>query len=543
MSMSFELQTEGGLFGGQLIGTVGSRNGIDTYGAVNPKSGKTLPGLFVDAELEEIDGACAAAAAAFPAYAKLEPAKRAAFLRAICRELDEIGGALTERAVQETGLPPARLEGERARTTAQLELFAQYIEEGSWVDARIESALPDRAPVPRPDLRRMLIPLGPVAIFGASNFPLAFSVPGGDTASALAAGCPVVVKAHPAHPGLSEMAGLAIRKAASETGMPDGVFNLLHGRSNDVGEALVRHPAIQAVGFTGSLKGGRALFDLAAKRPQPIPVYAEMGSINPVVLLPGALSGRSDALAGTVATAVTLGVGQFCTNPGLLIGLAGPELEDFAEQLGARLASTPLGPMLYGGICGAYRAGVERLLTSDGVDHVSSPGQQQGGGPNDVSGHLFRTDAPTFLANPALREEVFGPATLLVACADEDELRRVVGALPGSLTATLQTGDGDTDLVSSLLPTLERRAGRVIFNGMPTGVEVGHAMHHGGPYPATTDSRTTSVGSAAILRFVRPVCFQDAPSEALPDELKDGNPRGILRMVGGAFTRGRLTKA
>ncbi|MEX2534768.1 MAG: aldehyde dehydrogenase (NADP(+)) [Trueperaceae bacterium] len=558
--------TEREWFGGQLIGMQRSRDGREEYPAVDSKTGDALPGRFVDATPDEIDAACTGAAGAFAAYAAVAPQRRAAFLRAICRELDAVGPRLTSRGQLETGLPAGRLEGERARTTGQLKLFATLIEEGSWVDARIDPALPERAPLPRPDLRRMLIPLGPVAVFGASNFPLAFSVPGGDTASALAAGCPVVVKAHPAHPGVSELAALAILRAAKETGMPEGVFNLVHGRSNEVGGALVRHPDTQAVGFTGSLRAGRALFDLAAARPQPIPVYAEMGSVNPVVLLPGALAERAADVAKSAAAAVTLGVGQFCTNPGLLIGVNGAELEEFAGEVAAALASTPPATMLYGGICQAFRGGVERLRGHEGVELLESPAAkslsgpidtpadsgQRGpngaptatapNGPNDTPAYLFRADGATFLANQELQEELFGPATLLVACRDEAELREVVGSLAGSLTATLQTGDGDQELVKGLLPLLERRAGRVIFNGMPTGVDVGHAMNHGGPYPATTDSRSTSVGSAAIHRFVRPVSYQEAPAEHLPEELRDENPRGVLRMVDGWYTREGLRR-
>jgi NADP-dependent aldehyde dehydrogenase len=415
-------------------------------------------------------------------------------------------------------------------------MFAALVREGSWVDARIDRARPERTPLPKPDIRRMLVPIGPVAVFGASNFPLAFSVAGGDTASALAAGCPVVVKAHPAHPGTSEVAAHAILAAADASGIDRGVFSLLQSTRNDVARALVQHPHVKAVGFTGSLRAGRALFDAGAARPEPIPVYAEMGSVNPVFILPGAVAERATAIADGLKDSVTLGVGQFCTNPGLTIGIGETRFDDLVSQLEARIRSAPPGPMLTPAIGRAYDAGVMRLSGIDGVTttRASGAGHESPGVPS-----LFVTKADVFLQHHEIGEEVFGPSTVVIRCDSRDELYRVAAQLKGQLTATVHGTPADLEEHAALISLLETRAGRLIINGFPTGVEVCPSMQHGGPYPATTDSRSTSVGTAAINRFARPVAYQGFPQSLLPPELRDDNPRGIWRLVDAELTKDR----
>jgi 2,5-dioxopentanoate dehydrogenase len=503
----------------------------------NPATGELLEGEFFEATVGEIDAAARAADRAFEQFAALAPSRRAELLRAIARELLALGDRLLERAAAETGLPVSRLESERARTVSQALLFAEHIEEGSWVGARIDRALPDRRPQPRPDVRRMLVPMGPVAVFGASNFPLAFSVAGGDTVSALAAGCPVMVKAHPAHPGTSELAASAIRTAARETRMPDGVFAMLYGASPEVGITLVTHPLIRAAGFTGSLAAGRTLFDAAALRPEPIPVYAEMGSSNPVFVLPGALAERGEAIAKGLAASVTLGAGQFCTNPGLTVVVESPAASAFLKSAGDILAAAPAGTAVHAGIKAAYDQGIAEVTRLPGV-RVAARARGEGAHPDtDVHAALLLTDDRTWAQNPRLSEEIYGPATLAVSCASRHELIAFARGLSGHLTATIHGTEKDLSEFGELVSILRRKAGRLVFNGFPTGVEVCHAMHHGGPYPATTHSRETSVGTAAIFRFARPVCYQDFPQAALPEELRDGNPRGIWRLVDGAYTR------
>lgn len=525
------------LTGDHFIGGTASRQGKPSLRAVDPSSGETLDPAYAEATAPEVDAAARAAESAVDRYAALPVEARVAFLRAIARSLLDLGPQLLERAHAETGLPLARLESERGRTVNQIRLFADLVEEGSWVDARIDPALPTRTPQPRPDLRRMLVPLGAVSVFGASNFPLAFSVTGGDTVSALAAGCPVVVKAHPGHPGTSELAARAVIEAAERTQMPGGVFSLLHGGSPEVGRELVTHPLIRAVGFTGSLRGGRALFDAAAARPEPIPVYAEMGSQNPVFVLPGALAERGPAIAQGLAASVTLGVGQFCTSPGLTVFIDSEPAAAFLGDLARLLASAPAGTMVHAGIKSSYCAG---LSAAAAVPGVRWEGRSTAAAPNHCQARaaLLETDAATWLREPGLAEEIFGPATLAVRCRDRVELSAVAHALHGQLTATVQGTAADLIELAGLLGALRRKVGRLIVNGFPTGVEVGHAMHHGGPYPATTDSRSTSVGTAAIQRFARPVCFQDVPDELLPPELRRANPRAIWRLV-----EGRLTQA
>jgi 2,5-dioxopentanoate dehydrogenase len=493
---------------------------------------------FEQASPAHVDRALEAAALAADPYRQLPATARAAFLDRIAEELERVEGLL-EAAHRETALPPERLTGERARTAGQLRMFANLVREGSWVDARIDRAIPDRTPLPKPDIRRMLLPLGPVAVFGASNFPLAFSVAGGDTASALAAGCPVIVKAHPAHPATSELAARAIVAAVTACGMPAGVFSLLQSTRHDIAAALVRHPHTKAVGFTGSLRAGRALFDAAASRPDPIPVYAEMGSVNPVFVLPGALAERSDAIAEGLKNSVTLGVGQFCTNPGLTIGIDDDRFAHFVGRMQDLIGAAPPGTMLYPAIFESYETGIDRLSAIDGTRTVRS---STGAAAADCQARpsVFATGAQTFLRHRELGEEVFGPSTVVVGCASRDEMETVARNLEGQLTATIHGTAADLAEYAALVSILEHKAGRLIVNGFPTGVEVCPSMQHGGPYPATTDSKTTSVGTAAIHRFVRPVAYQNFPQSLLPVELQDANPRGIWRLVDGAMTRDAL---
>lgn len=514
------------LNGHNFIGRTLSAAGAATYTGYAAATGEPLDVSFHGATSDELDQALTLADGASREYHALPATKRAEFLEQIAEELLALGDSWIAQAHLESGLPEARLTGERMRTVNQLRLFASVIREGSWVDARIDRALPDRKPLPRPDLRRMLVPLGPVAVFGASNFPFAFSVAGGDTASALAAGCPVVVKAHPAHPGTSEMAATAVLTAAAALEMPDGVFSMLHGGAAP-SRALVQHPLLKAVGFTGSLAAGRALFEAAAARTAPIPVYAEMGSINPVFILPGALRERGAAIAAGLAQSVILGVGQFCTNPGLVVGLRGDSLAEFTAQAAKAVALVPDGVMLTSGIRQAYLTRRSRLETTAGVE------SEKGGSGASV----FSTSAETFLTTPALAEEVFGPSTLVVACADPAEIEAVARSLEGQLTATVHGTPEDFAAFANLIVVLETKVGRLVFNSFPTGVEVSPAMQHGGPYPATTDSRSTSVGTAALLRFVRPVCWQDSPATLLPSALRDDNPGKLWRLIDSQWTQ------
>ena len=481
----------------------------------------------------EVERACALAWAAFDLYRETGLDERARFLEAVAQGILDLGDTLIERAVAETGLPRGRIEGERARTVGQLRLFAAVVRDGSWLDARVDPAQPGRTPLPRPDLRLRNVPVGPVAVFGASNFPLAFSVAGGDTASALAAGCPVVVKAHPAHPGTSELVGRAVQAAVQRCGLPEGVFSLLFGTGNWLGGALVADPRIKAVGFTGSRGGGwpDALVRIASERPEPIPVYAEMSSINPVVLLPAALIGRAAEIGRGFVASLTMGAGQFCTNPGLVLAMEGPGLDRFVAAARAALGLAPASTMLTPGIFQAYQHGVERLASRSGVETVARG--QLGSGANHGQSALFATDADHFLADETLKEEVFGASSLLVRCRDVQVMRDLLDRQEGQLTVTLWMDDDDLDAARALLRTLERKAGRVLVNGWPTGVEVGHAMVHGGPYPATSDGRSTSVGSLAIRRFLRPVCYQDLPAALLPSVLQDGNPLAVPVMIDG----------
>jgi len=527
------------LHGKSLIAGQLADAGSATFRARNPATGAELEPAFLEATAAEAARAVDAAAEAFAEYGTRPPEERARFLEAIAAEIEALGDTLIERTTAETGLPAARIAGERSRTCGQLRLFAELVREGSWVDARIDTALPDRQPAPRPDIRRMLKPIGPVVVFGASNFPLAFSTAGGDTASALAAGCPVVVKAHPAHPGCGELVAGAIARAAAGSGLPSGVFSFVHGGAA-IGVALVRHPATAAVGFTGSHAAGRALFDAANSRQKPIPVFAEMSSVNPVFVLPRALAERGDAVAQGLLGSFTLGVGQFCTKPGLVFALRGPAMDAFVDKLAGAVRQAASGTMLTTGIRAAFERTRADLTAVDGVRVVAGSTEASAAGATSASPSVAATSAARFLAEPSLANEVFGPFVLVIGCADADEMVACANALDGQLTATLHGTETDLAAAGKLLEAAESRAGRVIVNGFPTGVEVSPAMHHGGPYPATTDVRFTSVGTAAILRFARPVCYQGFPDALLPAELKNANPRNLLRTVNGAPTRERL---
>lgn len=503
------------------------------FRSVVAATGEPVGAPFPEHGPAEVAAACSAAAAAFDTYRATSREARARFLETIADEIVALGDQLVEAAMDESGLPRMRLEGERGRTTGQLRLFAEVVRRGAWQQLRIDPALPDRQPLPRPDLRLRMIPVGPVAVFGASNFPLAFSTAGGDTASALAAGCPVVVKGHPAHPRTGGLVAAAIARAVAACGLPPGVFSHLVGRSHDLGSALVQDPRIAAVGFTGSRAGGLALARLAQQRPVPIPVYAEMSSINPVLLLPAALAARGADLGMAFVGSLTMGAGQFCTNPGLVLAIEGSGLEEFLTAAGDAVRGAAAQTMLTGAIHQAYVGAVSAL---GGLTGVTSVATGVSGTPEQGRAALFRTTAAAFLGEPAMGQEVFGAASLVVACRSPDELLDVVAALEGQLTATLHMDAADEPLAGQLLPILETKVGRILANGWPTGVEVSHAMVHGGPFPATTDPRTTSVGSLAIDRFLRPVSYQNLAPELLPPELRDdARNDGAPRLVDGVL--------
>lgn len=526
----------------QLTGRsfIGLRRGSPAGGmiyAVNPATGEKLEPAYGAASSGDVHAAVELAAQAFAVYSETPGRERAAFLRRIADGLEAIQQELAERAHLETALPMPRLLGEVARTSGQMRLFATVLEEGSWVDARIDTPLPERKPLPRPGLRSMLRPLGPVAVFGASNFPIAFSAAGGDTASALAAGCPVVFKAHPAHPGTCELVAQAIQEAVVECGLPEGVFSLLYDAGPETGAALVLHPLVKAVAFTGSLRVGRLLMDMAAARPNPIPCFTEMSAVNPVFVLPGALEAGAETLAQNLFNSFTLGAGQFCTRPGVVFYVDQPEARVFLKRLEELVtAATPF-TLLTPGIAASYAQGTgQRALTSRVAASATTPAATGCG----ATAQLYHADLKEFLARPALAEEIFGPTTLLVQCAGVDDLLRAAQSMEGQLTATILGRADELPGQKPLLAALEQRAGRVLFNGFPTGVEVSHAMVHGGPYPATADARFTSVGSQAIYRFVRPVCFQAFPDAVVPAELQAANPLGIERLVDGVLTREAL---
>ncbi len=505
----------------------------DEVRGFNPATGTALEPAFRHGDQTHVETACAAADAAFGAYRATTAQQRAQFLEAIAANIEAVAEVLVPRAVAETGLPEARIAGEVGRTTGQLRLFAAVLREGSWNGARIDPAQPDRTPAPRADIRQRAVPLGPVVVFGASNFPLAFSVAGGDTASALAAGCPVVVKAHDAHPGTSEIVGRAIADAVAAAGLPAGTFSMLFGSGPGLGTALVTDPRIKAVGFTGSRSGGTALVAAAAARPEPIPVYAEMSSINPVFVLDGALRSRAAELGKAFVASLTMGSGQFCTNPGLVIAIDGPDLKTFVAAAKEALEQAAPTPMLTPGIAASYATGVAEL--GDAADTVARG--QAGDNPTTCRAALFTTDAERFVSSEVLQAEVFGASSLIIRCRDSAEMTMLAAKLEGQLTATVHADESDHGIAAELLPALELKVGRILFNGWPTGVEVGYAMVHGGPYPATSDSRTTSVGARAIERFLRPVAYQDVPNSLLPSAIADGNPDNIWRRIDGRLVQ------
>ena len=523
------------LHGKSLIGFTEAAAGETRFKALNPATGEALPGEFVKATEEQIaravDLACSAAAVLRGVSGK----NRGAMLRGVADSIEASGEEIVQRAHRESALTLDRLRGELTRTTNQLRMFASVCEEGSWVNARIDTAQPDRKPLPRPDLRSMLRPVGPVVVFGASNFPLAFSVAGGDTASAWAAGNPVLVKAHPAHPGTSELVGRAITEALLKSGAPDGTFSLLFDDGVAVGRSLVKHPAVRAVGFTGSQRAGRALMDLAAERPEPIPVFAEMSSTNPVFVLPEALRERGGVIAASLVTSFTLGVGQFCTKPGLVFVENGLQGDSFVGKVGDSASKLITSTLLTSGIAAAYHSGLEKRRAE--IRLLAGGAAAEGCGANAA---VFETDRNAL--SEELVEELFGPAVLIVRCSGLEEMLDFACKMPGQLTATLHGTEADLRDASPLVEVLQGKVGRVIFNGFPTGVEVSHAMVHGGTYPATSDPRFTSVGTLAIYRFARPVCFQSFPDEGLPGELKDANPLNILRLVDGKSTRERIAR-
>ena len=522
-----------------LAGAPGALGGT-IFRAINPATLDKPEPDFHEASEAEVDRALHAAAAAGPFLRAMSGGDRARFLETIADKIEGIGDPLLDRANLETGLPMARLQGERARTCGQLRLFAQVAREGSWVDARIDPALPERKPLPRVDHRRMLIPLGPVVVFGSSNFPFAFSVAGGDTAAAFAAGCSVVVKAHRAHPGTAEMVGAAVVEAAAACGLPPGVFSLIHGGGATIGMTMVKHPATAAVGFTGSHAAGRALFDAAAARRWPIPVFAEMSSLNPVILLPGALAERGAQIAQGLLGSFTLGVGQFCTKPGLVFAVRSPDTDAFLKALEEGVAAAACGVMLTPGIRDAFVANHEQITSVPEVDILARGGTAADPGKTQGQPSVGVTTARQFIKEHVLSTEAFGPFTLIVLAEDAAELAACVNALEGQLTASLHGTPADLEAARPLLARLEQKAGRLIINGFPTGVEVCPAMNHGGPYPATTDVRFTSVGTASMLRFARPVCYQNVPETLLPPELQSANPLGLLRLVDGKPTRDPL---
>lgn len=522
------------LEGKNMIGLMTSADGQNFFNAINPVTTQKIEPQFCEATSNEIDRAVKKAHEAFQVYRNISGKKRAEFLISIAEEIVSLDKELIERCMEETGLAEPRLLNERQRTVNQLRMFAALIDEGSWVDSRIDIAQPDRKPLPKPDIRSMQKALGPVGIFGASNFPFAYSVAGGDTASALAAGCTVVFKAHPAHPGTCELVGYAILQAAKKCNMPDGTFSMVHGLSHEVGLGVVRHPLIKAIGFTGSFRGGKALFDEACARPEPIPVYAEMGSTNPVFILPGIVKEKRNEITRDLAASVTLGVGQFCTNPGLVF-IQSENTKEFSTTLSKHFEDTPAGVMLTKGIRDNFQHGTNALQTITGVEDVATGKKSDSG--FSVSANLFASDVKNFLSNPTLEEEVFGPSTLLITANDKNEILLAAKKLHGHLTATIHGTNEDLLQYHDLIHILEQKAGRLIINGYPTGVEVCDSIVHGGPFPATTDSRTTSVGTLAITRFTRPVCYQNFPSSLLPAELHDSNALQIWRLVNGERTK------
>jgi 2,5-dioxopentanoate dehydrogenase len=528
------------ILGKSLIGFADARGGGDAFRAWNPATGQQFGPAFSSATKEDVERAAQLADEAFLPFSQLPAAKRAAFLREVAAKIEANAEQIIECAHQESALPKPRLQSETGRTCNQLRLFASVAEDGTWVMARIDRADPARKPLPKPDVRSMWHAIGPVVVFGASNFPLAFSTAGGDTASALAAGNPVIVKAHPAHPGTSELVGRAIRDAVREQGLPEGVFSLLFDAGTSVGAGLVQHPLVKAAGFTGSTVAGRALMNLAMSRPEPIPFYGEMGSTNPLFVLPGALATRGKEIAAQLHGSFTLGAGQFCTKPGLVFLPTSEAATGFVADFREKVSGSPKHTLLTSGIRSAYQRETQERRKRGGVAVVAE-GEQPGGEASFFAGvQAFQVNVPTLLAEPDLASEVFGPTTLLVNFAGKKQALDAARSLSGHLTATVHGTEEDLREFADLIQVLRTKVGRIVFNGYPTGVEVCHAMIHGGPYPASTDSRTTSVGTQAIYRFARPVCYQDFPDNTLPDELKNANPLRVWRMVDGQFSRDKL---
>lgn len=524
--------------GVNTIGDELSAKGEKTFTTFDPQANKETGWIFHEATTSEIDAAVHLADEAFTLYKNMSGKRKAEFLRAIADEMEALGDALIQAYVKESGLPLGRAQGERGRTTGQLRAFAQLLEEGSWVEATIDTAKPERVPLPKVDIRKMLFPLGPVAVFGASNFPFAFSTAGGDTASALAAGCPVIVKSHPMHAGTGELVAFAITSAAKKTGMPKGVFSNLNGSGHEVGQQLVMHPKIKAVGFTGSLKGGMALYKLANERQEPIPVFAEMGSVNPVVVLPSALLEKGPDWAKQYAASIMLGAGQFCTNPGLIFGIKSTSLDNFSKILGAEIATLAPNCMLHPEIHDRFEKGKDTLASQGGVNIVGA--YESDVQPNYARQKVVTVNGANFLKNTKLHQEVFGPFSVVVRCDDDKELTAILNALEGQLTGTILGSEAELKKYENVVDGLRSRVGRIIFNGVPTGVEVCPSMHHGGPFPAATDSRFTSVGESAIKRWVRPISFQNWPDELLPDALKNSNPLDIMRLLDSKNTKAEL---
>ncbi|PYT00515.1 MAG: aldehyde dehydrogenase (NADP(+)) [Acidobacteria bacterium] len=521
--------------GKSIVGFSRGARTDETFRAFNPTTGEAVEPDFHSATDDELNRAASLADSARISYGKLPGKTRATFLRTIADNIEALGDTLIQRASLETALPDKRFIGERARTCGQLRMFADLLDEGSWVDARVDHAIPDRQPIPKPDVRSMLRPLGPVAVFCASNFPLAYSVAGGDTASALAAGCPVIVIAHTAHPGTAELVGSALMDAAKSTGMPEGVFSLLFSSGYEIGQALVKHTSIKAVGFTGSRRGGRALMDIAAARPEPIPVYTEMSSVNPTFFLPGAIEQRGESLVTGLHASVTGGAGQFCTKPGLVFLPESEASLAFISNFKSEISNSPTSPLLTDGIRKSYDDASGKRAT-EVTDHFEKENSDLPG--FSVNPSVFETTTIDFLNMPDLNEEIFGPTTLLIKSQSKEDLIEIARSLEGQLTASVHGTEADLREYADLIAILETKVGRLIFNGFSTGVEVCPSMVHGGPYPATSDSRSTAVGSRAITRFARLVCFQNFPDSALPDELKESNPLNVWRVVDGEFKKG-----
>ncbi len=512
-----------------------SAEGITTYKTFNPLLNIENEPIYTEASNNEVDRAVALATTAFKEFRTIEASKKAAFLDAIADEILALDDVLVQVYCSETGLPEGRAKGERGRTIGQLRAFAELVREGSWVEAAIDTAQPERTPAPKVDIRKMSIPLGPIVVFGASNFPLAYSTAGGDTAAALAAGCPVIVKSHPMHAGTGELVASAIVNAALKTGMPNGVFSNLNSSGIEVGVQLVKHPGVKGVGFTGSIRGGRALFDLASQREEPIPVFAEMGSVNPVVALPSALRDKGNEWAKQYAGSITLGAGQFCTNPGLIFGIKSTTLDNFIKTLGEEIEQIAPLCMLHPTIHNNYEKGKSILSSQGGVTIAAS--YEGTVSANYGSQKVITVNGVNFLKNPTLHKEVFGPFSVVVRCADMEELNTIISKLEGQLTGTILGDNTELESSHTLIETLQGRVGRIIFNGVPTGVEVCPSMQHGGPYPASTDSRFGAVGIHSIKRWVRPLSYQNWPDHSLPKELKNSNPLKISRLVNGKSTK------